>query len=77
MSGRKTNGYYHNGDLTRGGKNKEYLTGYQEALTQLYNRVKDFITFRDNMINKQRQEESEKNAPVYNTFLESDNETED
>lgn len=73
VSGRKTNGYYFNGELVRGGKNKDYLTGYQEALTQLYNRIKDFIIAKDKMILAKKQEELDKNAPIYNPFLEEDN----
>ncbi len=72
VSGRKTNGYYYDGDLTRGGKNKDYLSGYQEALSQLYNRIKDFIIARDKLIRKRKEEESEVKGEVYNPFLEKE-----
>lgn len=76
VSGRKTNGYYYNGSLTRGEKDKQYLTGYQEALTQLYNRIKDFVRLRDKMIEKQKQEKVESSSNDYvNPFMEElDNE---
>ena len=69
VSGRKTNGYYYDGELTRGGKNKDYLSGYQEALSQLYNRVKDFIITRDKAIRLKKAEEQYAKGEVYNPFL--------
>lgn len=72
VSGRKTNGYYYDGALTRGGKNKDYLSGYQEALSQLYNRVKDFIIARDKMIKRKKDEEAMVKGEVYNPFLTED-----
>ena len=69
VSGRKTNGYYYDGNLTRGGKNKEYLAGYQEALSQLYNRIKDFILARDKAIARKKAEEQYAKGEVYNPFL--------
>jgi hypothetical protein len=69
VSGRKTNGYYYDGELTRGGKNKDYLSGYQEALSQLYNRVKDFVITRDKMIKRRKDEEAMVQGDVYNPFL--------
>jgi hypothetical protein len=72
VSGRKTNGYYYDGELTRGGKNKDYLSGYQEALSQLYNRVKDFILARDKMISRKKAEEQYAKGEVYNPFLETE-----
>ena len=70
VSGRKTNGYYYDGDLTRGNKDKSYLTGYQEALTQLNNRTRDFIRTRDNLIKSKKVEEADKDSQVYNPFTE-------
>jgi hypothetical protein len=72
VSGRKTNGYYYSGELTRGGKDKNYLTGYQEALTQLYNRVKDFIISKNKILNAKKKELEETKAPIINPFLEED-----
>ena len=72
VSGRKTNGYYYDGELTRGGKNKDYLSGYQEALSQLYNRIKDFISARDKAIARKKAEESYAKGEVYNPFLEEE-----
>ena len=72
VSGRKTNGYYYDGELTRGGKNKDYLSGYQEALSQLYNRVKDFIIIRDRAIARKKAEEQCEKGEVYNPFLEKE-----
>ena len=68
--GRKTNGYYYNGSLTMNDKNKDYLTGYQEALTQLYNRIKQFIMARNSLELNKKQVELDKEAPVYNPFME-------
>lgn len=70
VSGRKTNGYYYNGSLTSGTKNKDYLTGYQEALVQLYNRIKDFIRERDKVLQSKKAEKEETEAPLINPFLE-------
>jgi hypothetical protein len=69
VSGRKTNGYYYDGELTRGGKNKDYLSGYQEALSQLYNRVKDFVIARDRAVARKKAEEQYAKGEVYNPFL--------
>ena len=69
VSGRKTNGYYYDGELTRGRKNKDYLSGYQEALSHLYNRVKDFIITRDKAIARKKAEEQYAKGEVYNPFL--------
>jgi hypothetical protein len=69
VSGRKTNGYYYDGELTRGGKNKDYLSGYQEALSQLYNRIKDFVITRDRAIARKKAEEKFEKGEVYNPFL--------
>ena len=68
--GRKTNGYYYNGEISRGSKSKDYLAGYQEALTQLYNRIKDFIIIKNKMIESHNRSEKEKNSPIINPFLE-------
>lgn len=72
VSGRKTNGYYYDGELTRGGKNKDYLSGYQEALTQLYNRVKDFIITRDKTLKRKKEDEETMKGEVYNPFMEEE-----
>lgn len=72
VSGRKTNGYYYDGELTRGNKNKEYLSGYQEALSQLYNRVKDFVLARDRAIKRKKDEEAMIKGEVFNPFLETE-----
>jgi hypothetical protein len=74
--GRKTNGYYYDGDLTRSTKSKDYLTGYQEALTQLYNRVKSFIKVRDEMFRQEKEQKLAELEPVVNSFMEEFNEEE-
>jgi len=76
VSGRKTNGYFYGGELTRGTRNKDYLSGYQEALTQLYNRIKDFIVVRDRAIERKKEEAQLSKGNVYNPFLEEANEQE-
>lgn len=68
--GRKTNGYYYNGAINTTSKDKQYLTGYLEALTQLYNRIKEFIKLRDQLKENKKKEEVEKSSPVYNPFME-------
>ena len=70
VSGRKTNGYYYSGDLTRSIQNKDFLSGYQQALAQLYNRVKDFIKARDKATEQKKAEEQYAKGKVYNPFLE-------
>ena len=72
VSGRKTNGYYYDGELTRGGKNKDYLSGYLEGLSQLYNRVKDFVITRNKMVERKKAEEQYEKGEVYNPFLEKE-----
>jgi hypothetical protein len=71
VSGRKTNGYYYSGSLTAGQKNKEYLSGYQEALTELYNRIKDFIKFRNRLIESSKQGKEDSGA-FFNPFMEEE-----
>ena len=70
--GRWTNGYYYDGELTRGGKNKDYLSGYQEALSQLSNRIQDFVIARNKMIERKKAEEQYEKGEVYNPFLEKE-----
>jgi len=77
VSGRKTNGYYYNGDLSRGSKNKEYLVGYQEALTQLYNRIKDFISLKAKLLASKEADGRVAQQEVYNPFLEDFNDKEE
>jgi len=72
VCGRWTNGYYYEGELTRGGKNKDYLSGYQEALSQLSNRIQDFVISRDKMIERKKAEEQYEKGEVYNPFLETE-----
>jgi hypothetical protein len=70
VSGRFTNGRFHQGNLTRTRANREELAGYQLALEEFYNRLSDFIEAKNNLIKKKKQEEVDKQAPFYNPFME-------
>lgn len=70
VSGRFTNGRFYQGTLTRTASNPEQLRGYQLALEEFHNHLHDFILARNNIILNRREEEANKKAPLYNTFLE-------
>lgn len=72
VSGRKTNGYYYFGDLERGSRSKDYLTGYQEGLKQFYNRIKDYIRVRDKMLAQKKDDDVQSKAPFINPFMEEE-----
>ena len=75
VSGRYTNGRFYQGDFTRANKNYEWLAGYQCALEEFNNRIHDFLATRDKLIAQRKEEETNKNLPVVNSFLEELNET--
>ena len=72
VSGRFTSGRFHKGSLTNHAKNLslEQLSGYQMALEDFYNRLYSFLEARDKLKADKKQEKSDKEAPIYNPFLE-------
>lgn len=70
VSGRRTNGRYYHGELTKGSKERDYLAGYQRALMDLFNRIMDFPDAEEKMLEKKKEDEKAKSAPLYNPFME-------
>lgn len=76
VSGRFTNGRYWHGSLTTNWKenNSLFVAGYQKALMDFNNNLHDFILARDKQIISKRETELNKQAPLYNPFLEEEDE---
>lgn len=76
VSGRFTNGRWWHGTLTTNWKENTslFVAGYQKALMDFHNSLHDFIVAKDNLLKKKKDEESEKQAPIVNPFMEEDNE---
>jgi hypothetical protein len=72
VSGRRTNGRWFHGEMTRGNGNLEYLKGYQCALMEFSNRLLDFVNAKDNLKKKKQEAESEKRQPLINPFLDDE-----
>ncbi len=71
VSGRFTNGRYHHGSLTRDlSLNTPFLSGYQKALMDFYNHLNDFIVENNKLLLVKKQDRAEKEAPIYNPFME-------
>jgi len=76
VSGRLTNGRYHHGDLTRTESTRQnFLSGYQKALMDFNNYLNDFVVAKNNLAKMKMSEDAAKKAPLYNPFMEEDNET--
>ena len=76
VSGRLTNGRYYHGDLTRTENDRgKYLSGYQRALMDFYNYLNDFVIAKDKLIKDKKVAEKEKGAPLYNPFMEEEDES--
>ena len=70
VSGRFTNGRYYHGSLTR---DTSLNTGlYAKSLMDFYNNLKDFIESKDKLDKDRREKVADKNAPVYNPFMEEE-----
>ena len=76
VSGRFTNGRFHQGSLTKSKMNRDELAGYQMALEEFNNRIHDFVVARDNLRIKKIEEDYEKKAPIINPFMEEYHEEE-
>jgi len=76
VSGRLTNNKFIQGSFTRPNNtvSLEYLSGYQAALEQLHNNLQEFVSEKQNLLEKKLQEQTEAEAPVYNPFMEDLNE---
>lgn len=78
VSGRFTNGRYWHGSLTTNWKdnNSLFVAGYQKGLMDFHNSLHDFILAKNKLEESNRIEKAEKNAPVYNPFMEDEDGTE-
>lgn len=76
VCGRFTNGRFYHGEFTRNDSKKDFLAGYQKSLMDLYNNLQDFITAKNSLITRKKEEEAEKKSPLYNPFM-ADQELED
>ena len=74
VSGRFTNGRFYSGELARQTSNKEFLTGYQCALTELYNRINDFVLAKEKLLKDKNEQELAKRQPIINPFMEEEDE---
>ena len=76
VSGRKTNGRYYHGELTRGGgaPNPVFLAGYQKGLMDLWNHLHDFVQAKEKLEAKIKAEKLNSQEKLINPFVEdSDN----
>lgn len=74
VCGRFTNGRWIHGELTRSKSDGQYLSGYQRAIMDIRNDIDDFVVAKNRQKERMAAEESSKNQPVYNPFLEDENE---
>ena len=72
VSGRLTNGRWYYGADSKASEDLQYLRGYKTALMDFQNRLNDFTLAKDRLIQKKKSEEEEKTAPIYNPFLEEE-----
>ena len=74
VSGRKTNGRYHHGTLTRdwSANTSVFVAGYQKGLMDFYNGLNDFIAAKNNLNEKVKVEAKVASAPFINPFMEED-----
>jgi len=65
-------GVYHHGSFTRdlSGHNSLFFTGYQKALMDFNNHIREFVSAKNRAIEEKKQEAQDKKAPFYNPFLE-------
>lgn len=70
VSGRKTNGRYYHGDITKPESKRDFSAGYQKALMDFTNYLNDFVLAKNKIMKARKEEELEKQAPIYNPFLE-------
>lgn len=70
VSGRKTSGYYHHGSFTKLQDDTRFLQGYQKAGMDIYNRIKDFVRAKENLMRKKEEANNEAVRPMFNPFLE-------
>lgn len=76
VSGRYTNGRFYKGNFTKTQDNHGWLAGYQCALEEFNNNLRDFVDAKETLKANKKLEEAEKKAPMYNPFME-DQEFED
>ncbi len=74
VSGRKTNGRYHHGTLTRdwSANTSVFVAGYQKGLMDFYNGLNDFVMAKNNLDEKAKNEAKASTAPYINPFMEED-----
>ena len=72
-TGRFTNGRFYKGEFTRSREcSFGFVSGYQTALEDLHNHLHDFILAKQKLGEDAKKEEEEKRAPLYNPFLEDE-----
>lgn len=74
VSGRKTNGRYHHGSLTReiSKDNALMYAGYQKGLMDVWNHIHDFVDAKNNLVVMGKLEAKLAAAPYINPFMEED-----
>ena len=72
VSGRLTNGRYYHGSLTRdwSGHNSIFVAGYQKGLMDFHNQIAGFVEAKVSLEESKKKEKAEKDAPIYNPFME-------
>jgi len=71
VSGRLTNGRYHHGSFTKLEKLPlEFQQGYQKALMDFHNYLNDFVVQKNKLLKIKVEEKTDKEAPLYNPFME-------
>lgn len=74
VSGRYSNSRFWQGTLTRTTHDLHELKGYQLALEEFHNRLHDFILAKDKLQEKSKQSILDKEAKLYNPFMEEHDE---
>jgi hypothetical protein len=65
VSGRYTNGVWHHGDFTRKSPHSlDYLKGYQTAMMDFSNRLREFVLAKENLKHRKVREDLERRAPM-------------
>ena len=72
VSGRKTNGRYYHGDITKPESRRDFSAGYQKALMDFNNYLNDFVLEKNKLIKARKEEELDKESPLFNPFLEEE-----
>jgi len=76
VCGRFTNGrYWHGGLTTKWAANEPlFYAAYQKALMDFNNNLNDFVLAKEKLLAAKKAEKADKDAPIYNPFMEPDSE---